>query len=153
MVPNERLDRAVRRFQAASREMRLQLLLGYARRLPELPPELVPARDAGLNRVLECQSPVFLWVALDDGRVRIHADVPKEAPTVRGFVAFLVDVLDGQPPEVAAGLPATLLEDMGLAEVLGVMRTNGLGGVIRRVRADVARSAAGTASDQPSPSA
>lgn len=153
MAPSEQLDRAVKRFRMASREMRLQLLLAYARRLPELPPELIPARDAGLNRVVECQSPVFLWVALVDGRVRIHADVPKEAPTVRGFVAFLVEALDGQPPEVAAGLPGTLLEDMGLAEVLGVMRTQGLGGVIRRVRTDVARSAAGTGSDQSPPRA
>jgi cysteine desulfuration protein SufE len=153
MTSNERLDRALGRFRIASREMRLQLLLGYARRLPELPPELIPARDAGLNRVTECQSPVFLWVALEDGRVRIHADVPKEAPTVRGFVAFLVDVLDGQPPEVAAGLPATLLEDMGLAEVLGVMRTQGLGGVIRRVRTDLARNAAETGPAQPPPGA
>ena len=128
------------RFRRAGREMRLQLLLGYAKRFPELPPELVEARDAGLNRVHECQTPLFLWVGVEEGRVRIHADAPREAPTVRGFMSFLIDVLDGEPPQAAADLPDTLLEDLGLGEVLGVMRTQGLGAVIRRVKGDVARA-------------
>lgn len=149
MDANADLDRALARFRAASREMRLQLLLAYARKLPELPSELIPARDAGLNRIQECQSPVYLWVATDQGKLRIHADVPQEAPTVRGFVSFLVSVLDGHPPSAAAGLPATLLEDMGLAEVLGPMRTQGLGGVIRRVRSAIPGDTAGAAPDRP----
>lgn len=152
MTTEDQLQRSLRRFRTATREMRLQLLLAYANRLPELPAELIPARDAGLNRVTECQAPVFLWTAVEDGRVKIHADVPREAPTVRGFVSFLIDVLDGGPPEAAAALPPNLLEDMGLSEVLGVMRTQGLGGVIRRVRTDVAR-AVGDGGQVPPPSA
>jgi len=135
-----RLDPALTRFRRAGREMRMQLLLGYARKFPELPPELAAARDAGLNRVRECQTPLFLWVALDNGRVRIHADAPKEAPTVRGFMAFLIDVLDGEAPEAIATLPDALLDEMGLGEILGVMRTQGLGSVIRKVKHDVARA-------------
>lgn len=136
------LDQKLLRFRSLGREMRMQLLLGYARKFPELPEELHEARDEGLGRVEECQTPLFLWVSVgEDGTVAIHADAPREAPTVRGFVGFLMDVLNGQPASAVAELPDDLMERMGLDEVLGVVRTRGLGAVLHRVKRDVARAA------------
>lgn len=140
-APSE-LDRKLERFRTLGREMRLQVLLDHARRFPALPPELRAARDEGLGRVEECQTPLFLWVGVEDGRVRIHADAPPEAPTVRGFVSFLMGVLNGRTPEEVAALPDDLMERMGLHEVLGAMRSRGLGAVLRRIKRDVARAAA-----------
>lgn len=136
------LDRKVERFRSLGREMRLQMLLQYAKRFPELPRELEAARDEGLNRVEECQTPLYLWVGVEDGRVRIHADAPTEAPTVRGFMSFLMEVLDGATPEQVAGLPADLLQEMGLTEALGMVRIRGLSSVVERIKRDVARAAA-----------
>lgn len=137
-----RLDEKLLRFRTLGREMRMQLLLGYAKRFPELPEELRAARDEGLGRVEECQTPLFLWVSVDDeGTVSLHADAPREAPTVRGFVGFLMDVLNGRPATEVAELPDDLMERMGLDEVLGVMRTRGLGAVLHRIKRDVARAA------------
>jgi cysteine desulfuration protein SufE len=138
---DEALEQKVQRFRGLPRELRMQALLGYAKRFPELPAELREARDRGLGRIEECQTPLFLWIGLEDGRVRIHADAPREAPTVRGFVGFLVESLDGADPRSVAELPEDLMERMGLSEVLGVQRTSGLGAVIRRIRRDVARVA------------
>ena len=129
------------RFRGLPREMRLQALLGYAKRFPELPEELREARDAGLGRVEECQTPLFLWVAVEDGRVHLHADAPREAPTVRGFVGFLVEELEGATTDDVAALPMDLMERMGLGEVLGARRTSGLGAVLRRIKRDVERAA------------
>ncbi|MFC1662084.1 SufE family protein [Gemmatimonadota bacterium] len=134
------LEEKLARFRSLNREMRLQQLLSYARKFPELPAELVEARDAGLNRVTECQTPLFLWVSVQEGKVRIHADAPRDAPTVRGFMAFLMETLNGQDPKDVAELPTDLLDRMGMGEVLGVMRTQGLGSVLHRVRGDVARA-------------
>jgi len=136
------LERKLGRFRALGREMRLQLLLDYARRFPPLPDELAAARDEGLGRVEECQTPLFLWVAVDAGRVRIHADAPRESPTVRGFVAFLMEALEGRSPTEVAALPDDLMERMGLHEVLGAVRARGLGAVLRRIKRDVATAAA-----------
>ena len=135
-----RLEDRIERFRSLSRELRMQQLLNYARKFPELPEELGAARDAGLNRVEECQTPLFMWVSVSDGAVQIYADAPREAPTVRGFMAFLMDALNGQPAGDAADLPMDLLERMGLGEILGVMRTSGLGSVIHRVRLDVRKA-------------
>jgi cysteine desulfuration protein SufE len=120
--------------------MRMQLLLQYAKRFPELPPDLQEARDAGLNRVQECQTPVFLWVSVREGKVTLLADAPRDAPTVRGFMGFLMEAIDGATAEEVSRLPDDLLDQMGIGEVLGVMRTQGLGSVIRRVKRDVARA-------------
>ena len=139
------LEQKVERFRGLPRELRLQALLGYAKRFPELPEELREARDHGLGRVEECQTPLFLWVGVEDGKVRIHADAPREAPTVRGFVGFVVEALAGADPAVIADLPEDLMDRMGLTEVLGMQRTRGLGSVIRRFRRDVARAAEGAA--------
>lgn len=137
------VEKKAARFATLGREMRLQMLLGYAKRFPELPEELVEARDRGMGRVDECQTPLFLWIRVDEaGAVTIHADAPREAPTVRGFVGFLMDALNGRPAAEVRALPLDLLERMGLAEVLGVMRTQGLGAVLRRVRGAVSDSVA-----------
>lgn len=134
------LEKSLHRFRSATREMRMQLLLQYARKFPDLPLDLVKARDAGLNRVQECQTPLFLWVGVREGKVTIIADAPPDAPTVRGFMGFLMETLNGAPPEEVIHLPDDLLDQMGIGEVLGIMRTQGLGSVIRRVKQDVARA-------------
>lgn len=134
------LEENLTRFRRLNREMRMQMLLNYAKKFPELPEELREARDEGLGRVEECQTPLFLWVSVDpEDRVTIHADAPREAPTVRGFVGFLMESLNGRPaPEVAA-LPNDLMDRMGIAEILGAMRTQGLGSVLHRIRRGVER--------------
>ncbi|MBL8978322.1 MAG: SufE family protein, partial [Gemmatimonadetes bacterium] len=58
----DKLDRIVRRFKASDKQTRLELLLDYSKRLPELPDRYHAAREQGLNRVPECQSPVFLFL-------------------------------------------------------------------------------------------
>ena len=134
------LEKKVERFRALPREMRLQALLAHAKRFPELPEELREARDRGLGRVEECQTPLYLWVGIEDGKVRIHADAPREAPTVRGFVGFLMEALDGSEPTAIAEVPEDIMFKTGLDDVLGPLRSRGLGTVIRRIRRDVERA-------------
>jgi len=135
------LDRIVRRFQAADRETRLEALLDYAKRLPALPDDLAAAADRDAHRVAECQTPVFLWVgerpAGEGGGVRVWADVPRESPTVRGFVSLLVHALDGAAPGALAALPPDLVHDLRLDETLGMMRMQGLTAVVHRLRTTV----------------
>lgn len=144
-----KLEKKLERFRALNREMRLQLLLNYAKKFPDLPAELEEARDAGLNRVQECQTPLFLWVAVLDGKVTIHSYAPREAPTVRGFMGFLMEQLEGADAEVVEALPRDLLDRMGLGDVLGVTRTRGLSSVLDRIRRDVSRARSNSAGSDP----
>jgi cysteine desulfuration protein SufE len=132
------LDTIIARFRTADRNTRLETLLDYARKLPPLPPELEALKEQGVNRVPECQTPVYLWVGIEDGKVRLHADVPRESPTVRGFISLLVKALDGGPAEAVAKVPDDLLDQLALSETLGMTRTQGLGAILSRVKRSVA---------------
>src|SRR5712692_8450142 len=98
------LDEIVSELQEADRQERIELLIDFAKNLRPLPPRLAEHKDAA-HRVEECQSPVFLFVELAGDRVQLHADAPIEAPTVRGFVALLVEGLDGAEVEAVLAVP------------------------------------------------
>jgi cysteine desulfuration protein SufE len=132
------LDTLIPRFNAADRSTRLETLLDYSRKLPPLPERLEAEKDRGDHRVHECQTPVFLWVELEDGKVHIHADVPRESPTVRGFISLLARTLEGAAPEDVARIPDDLLDQLGLSETLGMTRTQGLTAILQRIKRSVA---------------
>jgi len=140
------LDAIIQELSDADRQERIELLIDFARNLPPLPDRLAAHKDAA-HRVEECQSPVFLFVELEGQRVAIHADAPIEAPTVRGFVALLVEGLNGATVEEVLAVRDTLIEQIGLPEILGMLRVRGLGGVLRRLRAEVTRAAIERASN------
>jgi cysteine desulfuration protein SufE len=132
------IDSIIPRFKAADRTTRLETLLDYSRKLPPLPERLEAEKARGENRVHECQTPVFLWVEVENGQVHIHADVPRESPTVRGFVSLLARSLDGASPEAVAQVPDDLLDQLGLSETLGMTRTQGLTAILHRIKRSVA---------------
>jgi cysteine desulfuration protein SufE len=136
------LDSLIPRFKAADRQTRLETLLDYSKRLPPLPERYEAEKQQGNNRVHECQTPVYLWVEVDQGRVHIHADVPRESPTVRGFISLLARTLDNQTPEAVAQLPDDLLDQLGLSETLGMTRTQGLTAILNRIKRSVATAPA-----------
>ena len=53
---------------------------------------------------------MYLWVEVDNGKVHIHADVPPESPTVRGFISLLARSLDGAAPDAHLVLEDTARE-------------------------------------------
>ena len=132
------IDTLIPRFKAADRTTRLETLLDYSRKLPPLPERLESEKSKGDHRVHECQTPVFLWVEVEHGQVHIHADVPRESPTVRGFISLLARTLEGAPPEVVAQVPDDLLDKLGLSETLGMTRTQGLTAILHRIKRAVA---------------
>lgn len=125
---------------------RLETLLEFSDQLPELPPEYQVRREAGENRVHECQTPVYMWVEVADGRVQIHADVPPDSPTVRGFISLLIDALSGASPNEVLAVKQTLLADLGLLEALGMVRMRGLQAILHRIKSEV-RAAADSGDD------
>ena len=133
------LDDITEAFQMVDDETRLELLLDYAQQLPPLPEVYHPLRDAGLNMVHECQSPVFLMIEVKQGLVRLQADVPEEAPTARSFTTLMVEAFDGVAPQVVLDAPDDILQRLGLIHLLGMQRTRGLSAIYRRIKNEVAR--------------
>jgi cysteine desulfuration protein SufE len=129
----EALQDIIEEFSSASPEERLELLLEFAMELPDLPEELHNARDT-MEQVHECQSPVFLHASLKDGRVVYHIDVPREAPTVRGFASVLCSGLNGATPAAVAATPTNLYQQLGLHKVISPLRLRGLAALLGRMK-------------------
>ena len=135
------LDELVEELREADRQERIELLIDLANDLPPLPDRLSQFKDEA-HRVPECQSPVFLFLEREGPRIHIFAEVPPEAPTVRGFVCLLVRGLDGATAEDVLSVPNDLIQRTGMAEILGMQRTSGLSGVLHRLKTMVARTEA-----------
>lgn len=102
---------------------RLELLAEIGAELPPVDASEVEA----FERVIECQSPVYLDVSLSgDARIRLRISVPPGAPMTRGFAAALVQGVDGQEPAALLGLPEDLPSVLGLADLVSPLRRSGM---------------------------
>jgi len=121
-------------FLAVSVPERLQLLLEFSRELPALPERYADHPDL-LERVVECQSPVFIFTEVDDERhVHLHATAPEQAPTTRGFASILAQGLEGLSVEDALAVPADYPMTLGLAEAVSPLRIRGMLGMLGRIQ-------------------
>lgn len=121
-------------------EERLELLIDFARTLPEPTGRHGPLAGNESCRVQECQTPVYLWVGLEHGKTAIEADVPEKSPTVRGLVSVIVEGVNGGEPGEVLDLPDNVLPLLGLQEALGMTRQQGVRGVIARIKHDLRKS-------------
>lgn len=141
----------VEEFGALAPRERLELLLDFSRELPAPPDRLTVAAGGALERVEECQSPIYLAVEIDDGppgddsrAVHLFFQAPPEAPTTRGFAGILAEGLDGRPASEVLATPADVPERLGLSQAISPLRLRGMGGMLgrikRRVREDLTAS-------------
>jgi cysteine desulfuration protein SufE len=129
------LQETVDAFQSMAEQDRLQLLLEFADELPELPARYAEHPDL-LERVAECQSPVFLFVEVDDA-VHVHATAPAESPTTRGFASILAQGLEGATVEQALAVPDDMPRLLGLDRVVSPLRLRGMAGMLGRIQRQV----------------
>ena len=116
---------------------RLQLLLEFSNELPELPAQYSEHPDL-LERVEECQSPVFIFVEVDEASV-VHVFVtsPREAPTTRGFASILVQGLAGLTAEQVLDVPDDYPLTLGLTEAVSPLRIRGMTAMLARIKRQV----------------
>ncbi len=131
------LQRIVDLFASAPKDLRVQALLEYSRKVPPLPEEYAEHRDR-MEQVPECQTPFFLASEVGpDRRVRLYFDVPPEAPTTRGFAGILAGALDGATAEEVLATPNDFYTRMGLGEVISSLRLRGMAAILARLKRQV----------------
>ncbi len=123
-------------FLALEERDRLQLLLEFSQELPDLPAEYADHPDL-LERVEECQSPVFIFVDVTDGVVHLHATAPREAPTTRGFASILVQGLGGLTVDEVLAVPESFPLSIGLTDAVSPLRLRGMSGMLGRAKRQV----------------
>ncbi len=127
-------------FKAGSNREKLELLLEFSENLPALPERYAEHPDL-FERVEECQSPVYLFVEVEEGIVSVFFTAPEEAPTTRGFAGILSEVLHNQPVADVLSLSDDFPDQIGLTEAVSPLRIRGMRAMIYRIKRQVREKA------------
>ncbi len=136
------VDEIVEDFNAVGVNDRLTLLLEYSEALPELPARYKDHPDL-LERVEECQSPIFLFVEVDDAKlVHLFFTAPAESPTTRGFASILHSALDGHSVQEVLAVDDDFPSRIGLSAAVSPLRMRGMRGMLARIKRQGAEKSA-----------
>jgi cysteine desulfuration protein SufE len=133
------LEEIAEDFSSASSSEKLQLLLEFSDELPGLP-ERYQGHDELLERVDECQAPLFLVVEVSDDpdrSVHLFFHAPAESPTTRGFAGILYEGLDGLPAADVLAVPDDAPYRFGLGEAVSPLRLRGMVAMLSRIKRQV----------------
>ena len=133
----EAIDGLIEDFQELSINDRLMLLLEFSEKLPELPSRFAEHPDL-LERVEECQSPIFLFVEIDaSSKAHLFFTAPAEAPTTRGFASILHEALDGLDARELLAFDDDFPSKLGLSAAVSPLRMNGMRAMLARIKRQV----------------
>jgi cysteine desulfuration protein SufE len=139
LPPN--LERIVNLFRGAPKDLKLQALLEYSRKVPPLPERFAEHRDE-MEQVRECLTPFFLATEVNDGTVALYFDCPPEAPTTRGYAGILSEGLSGATVDEVLDVPDDFYTAMGLEEAISAQRLRGMWFILHRLKRQVSEAAA-----------
>lgn len=137
----ERVRAVVEDFQALQGNDRLQMLLEYSEALPELDSRFGDNPEL-LERVEECQSPVFIAVEGNSELISLHFSAPREAPTTRGFASALNSALNGLSAREILEVSDDFPSELGLDQLISPLRVRGMRGMLARIKRKTAEIAA-----------
>jgi cysteine desulfuration protein SufE len=130
----ESVEQLIKDFEILRDSERLDLLLEFSEALPELPKRYADHPEL-LERVEECQSPIFLFVEIDDeGLTRLFFSAPPESPTTRGFASLLFSVIDGLPVKQALEFDQDFPFKLSLSSAVSLLRLRGMLGILSRIK-------------------
>lgn len=119
---------------------KLELLIEISGQLPELPERYLDHPEL-LERVEECQSPVYLFVEINNGLVEIFLTAPREAPTTRAFAGILHASLNRQTVETVLNFDDTYPTRLGITDLVSPLRMRGMHGMLARIKRQVREKA------------
>ena len=137
MAITERAQLIADDFAALRGNEKLELLIEISENLPELPERYLSHPEL-LERVDECQSPVYLFVEVNDGLVSLYLTAPREAPTTRAFAGILHAALDGQSSTTVLNFDDDYPSMLGITELVSPLRMRGIRGMLARIKRQVA---------------
>ena len=107
---------------------RYKYIIDLGRALPPME-DSVKTED---NKVRGCQSQVWLFGDLRDGRILFQAD--SDAMIVRGLAALILRFYSGRTPDEILAAEPEFIEKIGMSEQLSMTRANGLRAMVKQIK-------------------
>jgi cysteine desulfuration protein SufE len=128
-----KLAAALKMLAGAPKNIKIELLLEFARAMPRLPEGMA----SKLEQVHECTTPFFVHAELEGAVVHLFFDAPEEAPTVRAFAGLLAEGLEGEAASAVLAVPDDFYLQGNLGEIVTPLRLRGLQAVLTRIKRQV----------------
>ena len=129
MTINEKQDEIIEEFEFLEDWIeRYQLIIDYGKQLKPMP----ESDKTPQNLIDGCQSSVWFTAKYEDGKIYYTGE--SDAILVKGMVALLIQVLDGQTPEEIVQSDLYFIDRIGLREHLTPTRSNGLAAMVKQMK-------------------
>lgn len=84
------------------------------------------------NIIKGCQSKVWLTATENEGKIHFLAD--SNTDITKGLISLLIRVLDKRKPEEILKTDLDFLQKIGMGNIIGTQRSNGLGAMIQQMK-------------------
>jgi cysteine desulfuration protein SufE len=99
--------------------------------LGESLPKLNESQKNNLNRVIGCQSRVWLVLERLEGRLNIQGEA--DSRLVQGLLAIVVNVYNHKTKQEIMELGSSWITELGLGQNLSMVRQSGLQAMVKRI--------------------
>ena len=132
MTINETQEEIIEEFDLFDDPLdKTQYIIDLGKKLPPMP----EAKKTDQNRIMGCQSKVWVDAELKDDRLYFYGDSEPTAQISKGLVGLLIRVLSGQKPEEVANADLYFIARVGMGNLLTSLRSGGLASMIERMKA------------------
>ncbi len=129
------LAELVEEFRDLDRTERTEMLIDYADRFQEVPPEIARRPFPEENHVERCESQAYVWAEdLPDGTLKFHFAVENpQGLSAKAWAAIMEETLSGQPLEQVVSVPADVIFQV-FGRGLSMGKGEGMMGMLSKVQ-------------------
>lgn len=124
----ETLQRLLEDFEFADRSERIDMLIEFADRFTDVPPEIAERPFGEENHVQKCESDAYVWAEdLPDGTLKYHFAVENpQGISAKAWAVIMDENLSGQPLDVVADTPCDIVftvfgKEVSMGKGMGLM--------------------------------
>ena len=132
MTINEKQDEIIEEFDLFDDQLdKTQYIIDLGKKLPPMP----DSQKNDQNRIMGCQSKVWVDAELKDDRLYFYGDSEPTAQISKGLVGLLIRILSGEKPEDIANADLYFIPRVGMGNLITSLRAGGLASMIERMKA------------------
>lgn len=132
MTINEKQDEIIENFDLFDDQLdKTQYIIDLGKKLSPMP-EALKNDD---NRIMGCQSKVWVDAELKADKLYFFGDSEPTAQISKGLVGLLIRVLSGEKPEDIANADLYFIPQVGMGNLITSLRAGGLASMIERMKA------------------
>ena len=132
MTINEKQDEIIEEFDLFDDQLdKTQYIIDLGKKLPSMP----ESAKTDENRIMGCQSKVWVDAELKGDGLYFYGDSEPTAQISKGLISLLIRVLSGEKPEAIAKADLYFIPRVGMGNLITSLRAGGLASMVERMKA------------------